>query len=399
MQSMKQLHKDILLASSQSIDGEGLEFSKIITTSNLKHLRIIAWLLIVCMSILILTQILFIEKSRLIQGIKLGPYIIGIRAIFIIGAILFIFSTRSIEKVTSFHASYVPAYLLFNLVGFSMLSGLIQAVGPGIASSYIMAILVAASFVYLNQRETFILYSTSWFVMSVMIWRFQPDWVIAASAFLNITFTTILAVVISYTVYKNQVKEFQSKKIIEKQKEELKSSNDMLKRLSYLDDLTNIANRRYYNEYLERTWKQALRDKKPLCLIIIDIGKFKSYNDSFGHQAGDNVLEKIAVCIGGSLNRPSDLVARYGGEEFAAVLPNTDLIGARKVAERIRKNVEELKIIHPKSKAGIITISLGISCKLPDPNSSTMSLFEEADKALYLVKKAGGNQYALYNGL
>lgn len=172
-----------------------------------------------------------------------------------------------------------------------------------------------------------------------------------------------------------------------------KQLEETLRDLSYQDGLTGIANRRRFDEKLEQEWRRAARERQPLTLVMADIDFFKNYNDLYGHPAGDDCLRKIAKVFQQATERPGDLAARYGGEEFAAILPNTSLLGAEKVAEQIRAHVEALELPHANSSVSPwVTISLGIATRVPtngDPNSI---LLEGADRALYKAKQLGRNR-------
>ena len=175
-----------------------------------------------------------------------------------------------------------------------------------------------------------------------------------------------------------------------------KRMEEELRRLSYLDGLTGVANRRHFDEVLHQEWKRMRRDRKPLSLIMCDIDYFKAYNDTCGHQSGDDGLRQVAQTLNSLLKRPGDLVARYGGEEFAVVLPATDAKGAAMLAERMRKEVESLGIAHPGSQVcEIMTISFGVSSTVPDPSSSPAELISASDQALYQAKKEGRNRVIL----
>lgn len=174
---------------------------------------------------------------------------------------------------------------------------------------------------------------------------------------------------------------------------ELERKNKELERLSSLDGLTGIANRRRFDEYLEQEWMRAARDNKHLSLILTDIDHFKAYNDNYGHQGGDEILRKVAHALERAINRPGDMVARYGGEEFVVVLPDTDLEGAEQVAEALRRAVEELDIPHAHSTAADhVTISLGASCIVPREGGLPKTLIETADEGLYEAKHNGRNR-------
>ena len=166
-----------------------------------------------------------------------------------------------------------------------------------------------------------------------------------------------------------------------------------LERLSWLDGLTGVANRRSLDTALNREWQRAQRDKTEVSLLMLDIDFFKLYNDHFGHQAGDDCLKMVAATIARVVTRPGDLVARYGGEEFAVLLPGTSSEGAASVATRILDAVAALNILHPRSTvSNIVTLSIGISTLLPGDELNPYHLVGFADEALYNAKKAGRNQ-------
>ncbi len=166
-----------------------------------------------------------------------------------------------------------------------------------------------------------------------------------------------------------------------------------LRLLSTQDGLTGIANRRLFDRTIEAEWSRAVRSSLSISLVMIDIDFFKNYNDSLGHQAGDDALKKIAVTMQQNFKRPGDLVARYGGEEFVALLPETSPNGTDMLAERLRKEVEALKIPHPDSKIGeFVTISLGVTQFIPRRGSRHDKLISLADKALYQAKRGGRNR-------
>lgn len=172
-----------------------------------------------------------------------------------------------------------------------------------------------------------------------------------------------------------------------------KETEEVLRKLSSLDGLTGLANRRTFDNTLNDEWHRALRTKNHFSLIMVDIDFFKKFNDQYGHQAGDKCLKDVARKMKDAVKRPGDLVARYGGEEFVVVLPMTDKKNAFTIAEHMRKDVESLKIPHELSKPGkFITISLGVATVTPKFEYSQSELLEEADKALYMAKREGRNK-------
>jgi diguanylate cyclase (GGDEF)-like protein len=161
-----------------------------------------------------------------------------------------------------------------------------------------------------------------------------------------------------------------------------------------IDGLTQIANRRRFDEYLLQEWGRHIRMQKPLSLLMCDVDHFKLYNDRHGHQAGDECLKSVAKVLS-QCYRAGDLVARYGGEEFAMVLPQTNRAGAVQVAERVRAAVTAVALSHTASPVcDRVTVSIGVACVTPQPHGPTdaRTLVEEADRHLYLAKHRGRNQ-------
>jgi diguanylate cyclase (GGDEF)-like protein/PAS domain S-box-containing protein len=173
---------------------------------------------------------------------------------------------------------------------------------------------------------------------------------------------------------------------------EQKLLEDRLRELSATDGLTLLANRRSFDETLERQWHHATRHGEPVSLIMIDIDHFKSYNDLYGHGGGDRCLQQVATAIAAGVRHEGALVARYGGEEFAVILPRTDAATAGEIAEGLRRRVEALGIAHTGNPVSSrITISVGISTRTPPQTDDFIDLMHSADQALYRAKEGGRN--------
>lgn len=181
--------------------------------------------------------------------------------------------------------------------------------------------------------------------------------------------------------------------------EQLQQTNRELQEMLDIDSLTQIFNRRRFDIYLNAEWKRLLQSQNPLSLILCDIDRFKAYNDTYGHLAGDFCLQQVARALRACATRNSDLVARYGGEEFAIVLPDTDAIGAERVARKIQETVKALQIVHEgiqqDDRSSTVTLSFGVASTIPQANDKPEILIRAADEALYESKHLGRDRVTL----
>jgi diguanylate cyclase (GGDEF)-like protein len=183
---------------------------------------------------------------------------------------------------------------------------------------------------------------------------------------------------------------------IDRMENELTESNRNLEELSTTDSLTGLVNRRGLDVFLGQEWARMQRDHSSLAVLICDVDYFKTYNDYYGHAAGDVALQHIAEALTQVARRPADLVARYGGEELVLVLPETVLEDARLMGEAVREAVEEIGLVHERSKIGpLVTISVGVSAATPERHLSPAHLFRAADEALYAAKAGGRNRVSV----
>ena len=172
-----------------------------------------------------------------------------------------------------------------------------------------------------------------------------------------------------------------------------------LTRMAYRDTLTDLHNRRYFDEHFQREWERARRSRQPLSLVLIDLDYFKAYNDRYGHSAGDSCLVEFAHLLSRCANRPADIVARLGGEEFGLVLPETSAIRGAKVAQRLQLLLEQSAIPHEAGPRGLLTFSAGVAAIEQPDGPGPAELFEQADRALYECKHRGRNGIVRYDEL
>jgi diguanylate cyclase (GGDEF)-like protein len=178
---------------------------------------------------------------------------------------------------------------------------------------------------------------------------------------------------------------------LRQQLEENRRLQDELRALTIVDPLTGLHNRRHFDTVCTTEWERARRDRRPLAVLFIDIDYFKSYNDCYGHRAGDDCLAAVGKAVRQSLQRPADVAVRYGGDEFVVLLPDTDTDGALDVARRVLAAIAALDIPHATSPLGRVTSSIGVGDLVPGPKHTFQELLDRADRALYAAKQAGRN--------
>ncbi len=177
----------------------------------------------------------------------------------------------------------------------------------------------------------------------------------------------------------------------------LAAANKKLELLATTDGLTGLSNRRMFDEALNQAWKQAARKNEGVSLLLIDVDRFKLYNDTYGHQSGDECLKSLALCLQGFARRPTDVAARYGGEELALLLPDCNEANALAIAEKLRQAIVDLQLPHTANSeaGGVVTVSIGIATALPqaqDQPGSEARLIKQADELLYEAKRTGRNK-------
>jgi two-component system chemotaxis family response regulator WspR len=186
--------------------------------------------------------------------------------------------------------------------------------------------------------------------------------------------------------YLDHVQRDEAYRALRESQRELMRVNLELERLTRVDGLTGLGNRRYFDEYLAAEWRRCLRSSTSMAVLMIDVDHFKRYNDAYGHLAGDEVLKQVATVIQGGSTRSTDLAARFGGEEFVVVLPDVTAAGAQVVAERLVQHVRDLNIVHGDQR---VTISVGVAATMPDGTNSPADLVNAADRSLFRAKDSG----------
>lgn len=223
----------------------------------------------------------------------------------------------------------------------------------------------------------------------------EPRWFERASV--RVTFV-VLFLLLCIVIYVGRVRGLSRRQrelesLVFERTRELREANDMLEDISRVDSLTKIANRRAFDRVLEREWGRCQRDGATIALIFVDVDHFKKYNDSYGHQQGDEALRRVAAVLQKAGRRPTDVVSRYGGEEFAIVLSGTEMASAVAIASELRGEVESLGIPHGgESASPLLTISIGVAAMVPSTGADAITLVELADKALYRAKREGRNR-------
>ncbi|MDD2338460.1 MAG: GGDEF domain-containing protein, partial [Geobacteraceae bacterium] len=272
-------------------------------------------------------------------------------------------------------------------------SGALLVVRPGI-EPYLMGVLITGCFLFQDTRRSLLFYAVGSLSFVCSALYFHPEFPILLSSLVNAALATFLAFVISRIVFRMRLDSFRNAQNIAGQRRVMQESVEYLQKLSYLDPLTGIANRRFLEMSLSREWKLESRSGQPLSVIMIDIDWFKLFNDTYGHIPGDDCLRQVAAALESAVRRPSDLVSRYGGEEFCILLPMTAREGAIFTAKRMMKAIHNLKILHRSSIIGQVTVSMGIATRLPHHSEHYDSLVQSADTALYHAKIAGKNRIA-----
>lgn len=375
---------------------DNVSLSNAVTFVNLQRVRIIAVTVIFIMGGMIFFDYALLGATHIENALLMRPWLIFMRLVFILASLVFL-ATINIpdhpEKLSRRHSRHLLRYLFFNIICICIFTSMVQAIRDEI-SAYLLVIFYLASFVYLDRRQSSFLFVSSLLFMGLGTWFIQIDKGIFVYNMLNAGIMTLLAWIASQILYANQKREYHNQQLINKQTAQLAESNEQLERLSYMDPLTNLPNRRYFDEFIEQKWSKAQINCQPIALILADIDNFKELNDNFGHQIGDMYLKQVGLVLCSILTNPEAVVARLGGDEFAVVIPDTDGESARSVANQMLYAVQALNKYHNNPLGTKISISLGVASLCPSEEHFIKEFFYQADQALYEAKRLGRNQVA-----
>lgn len=216
-----------------------------------------------------------------------------------------------------------------------------------------------------------------------------------------IVFAGVLCLVANYLIERSVRSDYLQQRMLEFRQEDLEASNSHLQKLLRSDALTGIFNRRHFDSHLSDEFRRAERGNYPVALLMLDVDYFKPYNDTYGHQAGDETLAKVAQTLAFFARRPGDVAARYGGEEFALILPGSSEEDAMAIAEEVVTNIYEQHLVHKSSRiCDRLTVSIGVASVQPDGVSQDEAvLIAKADQALYLAKNTGRNRARTWSSI
>lgn len=371
---------------------EAVPFLNAVTISNLGRERILAALMICASAILMAVD--YLARGDTESSWNLAASAILSRGLIIAFLATFLYATRRpVTRVEPRHRTWDAAFVIVCISWMSTFSGALLAVRPGI-EPYLTALFTIAALVLQGTRRSMLTFGAGLVFFSLSAAAARPEQRLMLSALINGSISTLLAFVISQVAFVVRLRDFRNDAYITEQKRELMESNERLQRLSFIDPLTNIANRRFLEISLSREWKLHARSGLYMSVLMIDIDWFKSLNDTYGHLTGDDCLRRVASALESVLRRPTDLVTRYGGEEFCILLPMTERDGAICTGKRVLQVIRGLEILHQGSPLGRVTVSMGISGCRPEHRDRSNDLLRSADKALYDAKTAGKNRIA-----
>lgn len=401
-------------------DGEAV--GRELSFYNLERMRIFIIVILLLEFLLFLIDDYLVSQTGANHGSSFFTVFLLVILFVVSIAYLFVFDQLGkLHKANQVKNSTIKA-LLVSYLTLTMIWGAVFTFSAkntgGSLAAFLIILLLGSLLMYMDSRTLLIPYLASILVFIIGHQLAPPPVQALVKHYLNLAIFLVLAWFISRNLYKAYTREFKARDLIEVQNRLLKEANQELLQeivareeaqknleianqelvqLSLVDQLTGIPNRRSLELFLRFEWHRGLREQSSIAIIMIDIDRFKAYNDCYGHVQGDKVLARVAAALDGSRRRSTDFVARYGGEEFLFTALNIDEAGTFTLAEMIRKNVEALHIQHDASPSSPwLTISLGALTIVPGSVESYSDAIHMADLALYDAKRAGGNQTKMY---
>jgi diguanylate cyclase (GGDEF)-like protein len=340
-------------------------------------------------------EILVITSSFIIRGRsflnKPAVYYLGMYLLMLFVQTVFIFLFYRFGKDILGNQRKISVtstlLMIFMLLWCAFIS-LIDQFSSGQIIVYIGAAISIAVVPYFKPVKMLAMYSSVHVLFLILLPQFHPAQKGLFGNSLNSTLFVAMAWIISCMRYKSLIVDFNKRKKIEEQAEELNRINQELKRMSFTDSLTGVYNRFMFDSKLSEDWEYCKNHSVPLALIIIDIDFFKKINDNYGHQEGDKYLKKISAILKESIKSSTNMIARYGGDEFAVIIPGMDFDTVSDFSENIRKDVEQSHIPNEFSAISeYVTISLGACSVIPSDSITVNSFIKSTDNALYEAKK------------
>lgn len=294
---------------------------------------------------------------------------------------------------TKYGIYYVPIMAFISILWSAVVSIMDLSGEYGQPTVYISLVFLSMVFLVMKPKHAFLILMSVLIFFSATYVNLLKDETDFFGNIINVSFNSLLAWVVSRSIYISSYQNFKANEMVRKQNEQLIQLNMELTVLSSTDPLTKLYNRRAFTALLKHDWQLAQREGICMTIALMDIDKFKDYNDYYGHQAGDECLVAVADSIKGCLKREGDIVTRYGGEEFIVCFAGNNSENSARIFEEIRRSVEQQRIPHEGiEKSSVVTISIGFYCAVPDKECSYEKFIKNADKALYESKEKGRNQ-------
>ncbi len=377
------------------------DFIREVTFRNYARSKVLVWFTFLLAAGIFGGSILISKRFPLLE-ISPDGFILWLQFLLVISSVTFLYLSSindafTVPELQTRHEKLWYAYGIALLL-YANVMFLINWLQTGFVTAYIIGIFIFAVFFYYPTNFSFLLFALNALFYFLCISFIDTGDINTKSIYL--THAWISGIIVTGAAWlfnrlllDTQLRDFRNRKKIEQQARELRHANDQLQRLAMIDGLTQVSNRRFFDERLDQEWRRLARSGEPLSLILCDVDYFKKYNDTYGHLAGDACLQQVAKALQLAVKRPADVVARYGGEEFVIILPETGAAGALHVADQILRQVSSLRIPHRSSDiADHVTVSVGVATTIPSIDMVPSQLVQKADESLYNAKQNGRNR-------